>query len=526
MAEKTTFKMPVWPASGGMDQSSIPGTSDPGRLYDCDNVIFTVNGSRKKKWGLNNYYRSGFTPTISQNFRGMTDYWRNVSGVQTQKIVVFAGGKLWADSGDGRFSDISGTTTLVADDQVSFEAFGGYLMAFFESSVPQYWIMSGNFADLAGTPPAGSMVRVHRRRAWAAGVKTAPHRLYYSAVDDPTDWTVLGGGGSIDIDLGDNDPVGITAIFPSFFNDLYVAKRRSLYRVREITSDDLASTSFVLEPVVQGIGCLSHNAVAATPNDIIWPSERGIHSLSKTDKFGDVDAAFLSYPIHELYNEDVSFKKAKNMRAIYSPELNSYLFAYTRRGQSTNSDLLGYNIVINEWFRWQDYDCAGLTQYVDRNKKSRVLVGQEALNIGVLDSDITTDFGNSVEMYATTPLIYPTTKPDVTSDFKNIWVFFKPQDEGEFKMTYQIDNNESKTETVDMTSGGASLIGTAIIGKDVIGGSGRIKKEVIPLLGSGESIQITFSQTPSTSTADEDCDIFGFIIEGEYAEDAATSTVT
>ena len=525
---KKTFRLPIWPASGGLDQSSIPGTAKPEKLEDCDNVLFTVNGSRKKKWGLNTYYRSGYTPTVSQGFRGLTDFWRNVSNVQTHKVVSFVGNKVWADAADGRFTDITGAASLVAGDQVIFDVFEGLQLLFFENAVPYKWNMVGNIAVLGGVPASCSLGRVHKRRVWLAGNKAAPHRLYYSAVDAPEDYTLGSGGGSLDLDSGDSDPVGIVAIFPSFFDDLYVAKRRSLYRIREIYDYDQTTgefvTTFKVEPVIKGIGCISHNSVIATPNDLIWCSERGIHSLRATDQYGDVDAAFLSFPIHEFYNSNVNFSKAKNMWAVYAPELNSYLLAFTRRGQSHNVDLLGYNLVLGEWFRWQNYDAAALCQFVDSRGKTRILVGQEDLNIGILDQDLVTDLGTSYSMYCTTPIIYPMGRPDVEVDYKNLWLFFKPQDSGNIYVSYQIDDKDSITETVDQRDDTGDIIGTAIIGQGIIGGAGTIKTVRVPLQGAGRGIRFTFSQIPTSTTTGEDCDIYGYIIEGAYAEDSALST--
>lgn len=523
---KRTFKTRIYPAIGGLDQSSVPGTSKKERLDDCDNIIFTVNGSRKKRWGINTYYRTGFTPTISKDYRGQTDFWRTVSSVQTQKTVAFAGGKLWADSANGRFTDKTGSTALTATDQITFDVFVGLLVAGFENAVPQRWDMTGTFTDLGGTPPNASIFRTHRGRMWAAGNKAAPHRLYYSVADDPEDWTLGGGGGSIDIDQGDDDPVGITAIFPSYHNDLYVAKRRSLYRVREAYADDLGSTVFQLEPVVKGIGCVAHNSVTAVPNDIIWCSERGIHSLAATDKYGDVSSSFLSYPLHELYRDTVNFSKAKNMWGVYSPESNSYKLAYTRRGKSSNTEMLCYNIELGEWYRYQDIDCAGLSQYVDSRSKTRIAIGQEALNIGLFDRDIVTDYGVSFDSYFTTPIIYPLGPPDITCNFKNLWLFFKPQDAGNIVVTYKVDGKTTQTSTVDQTGTGSATIGSATIGTDIIGGSGEIKKVRVPLQGEGSGIQFTFSQTPSSSSTGEDCDIYGYTIEGEFADDSATTSIT
>lgn len=359
---------------------------------------------------------------------------------------------------------------------------------------------------------------------WAAGVKSAPHRIYYSDTDNPEDW-VGGTAGSIDIDLGTDDPIGITAIFPSFHNDLYVAKRRSLYRIKETYAGELGSSIFQLEPVNFGIGCVEHNAVVATPNDIIFPSERGIHTLSVTDKYGDIGSSFTSYPIHELYRDTIDFNKTKNMWGMYSPEMNSYLLAYTRRGRQTNFDILGFNVELQEWFRWQNIDCAAIASYVDSRSQTRVAIARESLNIGVFDSDIVTDHGTSYTSYFTTPIIYPLGAPDVSCNFKNVWMFVKPKAQGSMTLNYEIDNKGATSMTVDMTTNVGGVIGTAIIGVGVIGGGGEVKKIRVPIEGEGTAIQFTVTQTPTDATANEGMDVYGYIIEGEYADDSAISTV-
>lgn len=540
---KVNLKTRAFPAAQGLDQTSIPGNASPFSMYDGDRVIFTVNGSRKKYWGLNTYYRSGFGPTITQDMRGMFDYYRTVSSVQTHKTVVFAGAKVWADSADGRFSDITGTATLTADDQVTFDVFEGYLIMGFTTGLPQVWDMTGNIESLntaavaahgqaipgGGAAARFSLCRIHRRRLWLAGNPDYPHRLYYSSADDPLDWRLPAGGGSagyMDLDSGDADPVGITSIFPSFYDDLHVAKRRSLYRVREVASADLTSTTFQIQPVVKGIGCSAHNSVVATPTDIIWASDRGIHSLASTDKYGDVEASFLSFPIHEKYRSTVNFALAKNMWAVYDPGMNSYLLAYTRRGQRTNTELIGYNVTIGQLYSLSDYDCAALATFVDRTFKPVVLVGQEVLNIGYLDEDKTSDFGVGRTMYFTTPIIYAAGAPDIEIGFKALWLFYRPQESGTIGVSYQIDGKETETATVDQTGTGSSIIGAAVIGQGVIGGTGTIKKSVIPLRGTGSGIQITFSNVASTTDPDEDCEIYGYIIEFEGEEDSNLPSVT
>lgn len=537
---KVTRVLPIFPAARGLDKTSIVGTSHPASMVNCDNLIFSINGSRKKFWGLNTYYRSGFTPTISNDMRGIYDYWRNSSGVQVHKVVAFAGGKLWADAADGRFVDVTGTSSLVVDDAISFDVFAGYLIACFEGTVPFSWNMTGNFGTLnaacvaatgqalpgGGAAAIFKFCRIHRRRLWLAGNPLYPNVIYYSAPDNPLDWQLASGAGSISIDAGDSDPIGINGIFPSFYDDLYVPKRRSLYRVKEVYAADLGSSIFQLQPVVKGIGCIAHNSAVATPNDIIWASERGIHSLAATDRYGDVDATFLSFPIHEYYQEGVNFLRSENMWGVYDPEANSYWLAYTQRGANTNNALIAYNISMKELYTREDFDCAAMCSYVDSRFKSRTLVGTESLNIGVYDPEIVDDFGEGKSMSFSTPVIYPLGSPHITCGFKVLWLFLKPQETGTINVTYQIDGKTTQTVSVDQTGVGSSLIGTAVIGTAIIGGTGDIKKVAVPLVGEGSGIQFVFSNIPDSEDTNEDCEIYGYVLEYEYYEDSALPSVT
>ena len=62
-----------------------------------------------------------------------------------------------------------------------------------------------------------------------------------------------------------------------------------------------------------------------------------------------------------------------------------------------------------------------------------------------------------------------------------------------------------------------SLIGSAIIGVDRIGTSGVIKHVTKNLHGVGEAIELIFTHQPITD--DDDCEIYGFVLEFEYSGD-------
>jgi len=556
---KKTFKFPVWPARKGVDQSSIPGTADPASMRDCNNVIFTINGSRKMKWGIKPYYINGIAPDVTTNLRGIYDYWRTVGATPAQRMVAFANGRLFADQGTGYFTERTGANVIDWRDRVVWETYVGILIACFEQSEPLTWNQTGNFTTLVqlawdlfaafpGNPyytpfdpatytiPRFSFCRIWKRRLWGVS-PLFPHRLYFSAIDAPWDFVLAHGAGSIDIDTADSDPVGLTAIFPVNFGStetpqMVVAKRRALYKVYEAGTSTYAGTlgevvygsSFGYNPFQMGIGCVEHNTAVATSNDIIWCSDRGIHSLAATDKFGDYEIGFLSFNWHKKYQNEVSFLNSKKMWAVYSPEENAYKLAYTERGKQYNDQMANYNLVLGEWTFWKNYECRAMCQYVDKNYKPKTMVGRN-MKMGTIEETFLTEFTvRSTGMSFSTPIICIGGRPDITVDFTKLWLFVRPQVSGTLNITYQVDGKPAIATTADLSGGGGSIIGNFNIGAGTIGGTGEIKKIAVSLEGEGSMIQFYFSFTPQTDT--EDCEIYGYAIEGEYAEDSDIPTTS
>ncbi len=573
---KTALKIRAFPSNKGLQQSFMPGAGDPASIQDGSNFIFSITSSRKKFWGVSPYYKSGFTPTISGNMRGNFDFWRNVNGVQTRKLVSFAGGKVWADNNNGVMTDITGSAALLPNEKITYEVFFGYLLMFFGTSVPYAWDQTtGTITNFdaacvaaygqhlpsydAGTNPNPKFAfgRVFDQRLWIAGNKLYPHRIYYSSIGDPRDWRITspGDAGSIDLDIGDNDPVGITAIFPGFLGDLYVAKSKYLYRIRPVQASDLSSTTYTVEQIVSGVGCVEHNSVVATPGDIIWASNRGIHSLAATDKYGDVEQTFLSYPIHKMYQSEVSFFNSQNMRAIFSEDMNSYILVCTSRGRSKNDILLGYNTFLGEWYQRKGFDCASINTFIDSRKNIRTMLATESLNIGLFDENKVSVFGQPQEMYFVTPMIYPAGPgtADMSFSFKRLWVFFRPQQTGTIKLGYQIDNKGTTIVDIPMTwedttayasanlpDVSGSIIGFFNIANGIIGGiqggsgniisgyvgGGQLKKYAVELEGEGNGIQFVFWNEANPDNIEEDCEIYGFVLEAEVIGDYQHPTIT
>jgi len=479
-------------------------------LKDTNNIIFTNDASRKTRPGYDRFDVSGQTET--QNMKYLFDFWRRngATGSQSNKVVALVNGKLMADNqGDGAFSDITGAFVIPQTDNVTMDVFSGLLLMAFENIAPKQYNHTGDITNLAGSPPSGSLIRVHRGYAWMAGISSTPHRLHRSQADNPLIWTGATTE-TIDIDDGDGDPDGITALFPSFYGDLYVAKRKSLYRVRLDSSG-----VFGVELVLRGVGCISHNSVVALQNDIIFCSERGVHSLAATQKYGDADTAFLSAPIHDIYNDGLEFTRAKEIMSTYVPSLNSYIMSFPKKGSPKSRDLLGYNIVTGQWYRWKGTTIPVVTTFIDSRKRTRLMVGLNSGKIALANEEKNFDFDTDViNTTFSTGIIYPLGDPNREVSYKSLTVITRPQGKSTFTVTTKVDGDDVDTLVYDQSGKSVGTpLGTFILGSSKLGNLGEVKVESLPLSGVGRGIELTFTRNPDSATISQGLEVLGYIIE-------------
>ncbi len=226
--------------------------------------------------------------------------------------------------------------------------------------------------DINGVAPNASILREQLGRL-SANDKTRRDRLHYSGSFNHEQWQGFGDSGALDIGVGDGDPEGITAIFPTFKGELFVAKRTKLYRVSGYSPE-----TFTVNLVSSGIGCVSHNSIALIDqDDMFFVSEKGVHTINATSNFGDFNAAFVSSDIQKTFIENFSRPRLKYVKAAYNPEINSVGFCFTDSNLpngtnttlSVNNCIWLYNIQFKAWYRWSDIPSQSMIVATDGDKK-------------------------------------------------------------------------------------------------------------------------------------------------------------
>ena len=506
-AQSNLIKVVVFPAEKGWISSRDVTILEPDTLTRAEDIVFETSGERKKRGGqarVNSTQLTGATYV-----RYVRDFWLT-SG--TQKRIACHNGTVLKEDLDGTWDAITGSVYPAAGEIVSTEVFNDLLIILSSGEITaQKWDgAAATTSNLGGTPPAGKIVKKHQNRIWIAGDTSAKHRLYYSQAFDPEVWSGPGTG-SLDIDPGDGDPDGITAIFPSFFGELFVAKRTKLYKISG--SSPSGDFAFRIEQVSDSIGCIAHNSVVATQDDVIFCSDRGVHSLKATANFGNVEATFISAPIHDFWH---GLKRAnlKKLHAVFYPRINSYLLGLTTTSSSENNEIIGFNIVTGGWFRWTGYDCVSMATVLNpvSNDFELWTGGQNGYVNRYLPATLN-DFGTAISADFKTPVIYPDRDPDKVWGFKSLSVIFKPKGNYNFTVKYKIDNQTEQTATINQVGTGALLGDNFTLGTSVLGTTDVSQPVELQLEGYGKGIVFNFVQ----NGINEDIEILGYVLKCKFA---------
>lgn len=370
-----------------------------------------------------------------------------------------------------------------------------------------------NYTILDPSPPAASILQVHLGRLFTND-KDNKDRLHYAQTFNHFKWKGIGDSGAIDIGVGDGDPAGITAIFPTFKGELFIAKKTKLYRMSGQSPE-----TFEVKLVSDSIGCETHAAVASVDtDDIYWISSRGVHSLYATVTFGDFQAKFISFKIQNDFNENWTKTRLDNAQACYLPEINSIAFAVSVSG-SANNNIYLYNIPNQAWYLWPSLDCEALMVATDSDQK-RFYLGTATTRLGKTFTGSTYDTNTagtqvSIPVTLKTGFIFPEDQPSNTYGFKTLGLIHRPVGSQTITVTFQIDGFEAQSLAFVVSTTSDLLGSTFILGQSYLGQSFEMAPHTLPVDGYGRGFQITISQDSTTEIAE----IQGFVVEFEDAGD-------
>jgi hypothetical protein len=513
---------------GGLNVSDNPLIVSPAELTVANNVTIATSVARKKRPGQELYNTSGLSgtgsyPTVGSGnpIRGIIQYWRYeaATGNSVEDLFLHQGTKVWSiPNRIGAAVDRTGALTLTSTGIPTYQVFEGVLFFLSSTTADGYNKWDGTVAvpgdATTATAPVdgpGKYLGVYQGRMIMAGNPDFPFRVYISAALDAEMWTGVDST-SFDLDY-DGDPEGITAIFPAQNGRMFVSTRRSIYEITGTTPADLA-----INPVSKGVGCVGQGSVVATSNDILFASDRGIHSLRRIQVSDQTEVQFLSKPIQTLWVSLLNSGLLRQIKAVWEETQNLYVITVPSSGQVLNDQVLCYNLNFEAWTLWQDISARSLSEVLISNKKY-VLCGRENGQITFLNSALSTDLGVGYTMKFKTGKLFPGGDMTQQHMYKSITVLCSATQPSTIQVGWFIDsveNTKSGSRAFNIANTSAVLGSTFVMGTSQLGFGRFIPiRLTIDEVGYNMQLEITVSGTSNI-------EFYGYQLEVDNADPVFT----
>lgn len=242
------------------------------------------------------------------------------------------------DASDTSLDDVSksGGYSTAVDDRTYFTQFGDVVIAANGADKLQGWTLGSStaFADLDAAAPTARYVTVVRDFVVAANTLTYPNRVYWSDLNDETDWTSGAASQSDTQDIADGgDVMGITG---GEFG--LVLTERSVVRMSYVGSPFF----FQFDTIARGIGCITPNSVAQYASVTFFLSDDGFYSCD-----GQTVKNIGAEKVDKFFFSDVNLSKLSEMSVAVDPLKKLVIWNYTD-GFAQKKQLI-YNLTLGKW---------------------------------------------------------------------------------------------------------------------------------------------------------------------------------
>lgn len=335
-------------------------------------------------------------------------------------------------------------------------------------SKSKVWLWSGKITEAVeelGEAPNVAFATEHQTRIWAAGDRNNPLRVYYSGDRQPDVWfapaqnsisdrfdTQLNAG-YIEVPSKDGDEV--TALFGDFYGQLLVFTRQGVFRVQ-----GSGLSSYAVVSISQDVGCESEYALAQVGNDVWFVSRDGVHSVAATDKFGDVQRAYMSGPIQDLWGGDetttvlVNRNYLDQARMSYFPILGLVMVALPLGSDQTAQDVFVYNTTTEEWYGPWEIDTQGLKRVeIESPVFETVMTGNSTGQVLYTNTNTRSDAGEEYTMVLESALLSGRSLDPglvgLMKTWKRLRIYLLPRGDWDFKVFWRTDASVYQESTTD-----------------------------------------------------------------------------
>lgn len=212
-------------------------------------------------------------------------------------------------------------------------------------------------------------------RIFAAGDPDNPSRLYYGGVANNIGNFSGAEEGGGNVDIFKNDGAIIRGIAP-FQGGVIVWKDNAIYKF----SFNSATGFPQLEEITRSFGGISHRAIKAVENDIVFPAKKdgrlAFYSLGNQENYSSavLRTNELSIKIAPSLT-DVNVSKLNRTSAFYFNDI--YGVAVATASSTTNNRIWCLDTRFGAWVHWDDLDPNHFTTYIDTDESEYLYMGSE-----------------------------------------------------------------------------------------------------------------------------------------------------
>ena len=332
-------------------------------------------------------------------------------------------------------------------------------------------------------------------RIWTANITENPFTIFYSDLLEPTNFSTENAG-ILDISsvVGNNDTIVGLA---SHNNFLIIFCQNNIVVYRGAEDPD----SMVLEDVITGVGCISRDSIKATGTDLIFMSNSGVRSLTRTIQEKSMPMRELTLNIKDEVTTGLLYETApENIRAGYCEDGAFYIVTLPLNRKMIYIDLrMPLENGSARCSTWSLTNGDLFSCFFDDIDGYNLIMGVKG---GVAKYEGTTDRGDSYDIdYRSTPSDLGGAGQIMDKIVKNAVLTIEGAKQQDFVMSYGYDYNRNPRKIAvdrDLGSGIYAKYSAPTSLYDVskyssVGiGIHRIR---IPLGGSGESFYFGVNAT-------------------------------
>lgn len=159
-------------------------------------------------------------------------------------------------------------------------------------------------------------------RTWLADISGDRQTVYFSDLVDATNYTT-GTSGRLNISevVGDGDPITGLAAHNGFL--VIFCERHTV-----IYANATDPSALALSDMVNGIGCIARDSIQPTGSDVIFLSDTGVRSLTRTIQEKSAPFRDLSKNVRDDLLSYVAGEASKNIKSVYSGIDAFYLLSF------------------------------------------------------------------------------------------------------------------------------------------------------------------------------------------------------